>query len=534
MAQIDEREEELSTLSAIYPELSIDADDSFTASLELPVKPVKPLLIRFIPTLRTPASVLGLDGRIVQEEPAAYIERDVEFAHLPPLSLRLTLPNDYPGDQPPAVQLSVMYDWLPRAKLEEMERMVQDLWNDYGRCQILFAYISYLQDAIDNSFDLDQSADGCLVLSASQEAELVKYDVETSQAIFNANTFDCGICLEPKKGSLCYLLKDCGHVFCRSCLQDFYNTAISEGDVTNVKCLSPEKHVSRRPGKKAPRTLRPRELLDMGIEDSMVRRFLEMKRKKKLEADKSTVFCPRTWCQGAARSAKYPPIPKDLAAYDDLESSDDETAISTANGSDSDPRKTKNTKNIPPNPADRLAICEKCTFAFCIVCFAGWHGPFARCYPRDPSELSVEEKASYDYIRLHTSPCPYCSSPTQKTMGCNHMKCFQCNTHFCYLCGSWLDGNNPYQHFNKLGSGCYQRLWELEEGDEGQAPGDGRGFAGARAWEAMAIEAAREAEAREAAEAAQADEDARTARAREGHRDVPIEVVMAQIRLNEI
>ena len=130
----------------------------------------------------------------------------------------------------------------------------------------------------------------------------------------------------------------------------------------------------------------------------------------------------------------------------------------------------------------------------------GWHGEFARCFPRDPSELSAEEKASYDYIRQNTSPCPTCNSPTQKTMGCNHMRCFQCSAHFCYLCGSWLDANNPYQHFNKQGSPCFQRLWELEEGDEGQAAA----FAGARAWEQMAAEVAREADEAEAEAAREA------------------------------
>lgn len=104
--------------------------------------------------------------------------------------------------------------------------------------------------------------------------------------------------------------------------------------------------------------------------------------------------------------------------------------------------------------------------------------------------------------------------------------------------GSWLDGNSPYGHFNKLGTGCFQRLWELEEGDEGQAPGDGRGFVGGRGWEQLAIEAAREAEAQEAAAAAQAEEDARTARAA-GLRDpqddageLPIAVILAHIQLN--
>ncbi|EDN08628.1 conserved hypothetical protein [Histoplasma mississippiense (nom. inval.)] len=41
-----------------------------------------------------------------------------------------------------------------------------------------------------------------------------------------------------------------------------------------------------------------------------------------------------------------------------------------------------------------------------------------------------------------------------------------CNTHFCYLCSSWLFESNPYSHFNDPKGSCYMRLWELEEGHD--------------------------------------------------------------------
>lgn len=220
----------------------------------------------------------------------------------------------------------------------------------------------------------------------------------------------------------------------------------------------------------------------MGLQEPTVRRYVEMKRKKRLESDKNTIYCPRDWCQNPARSQRYPPIPANLADYPDTDESDDES------------------KAVVLDPSDRLSICEnpKCNLAFCRVCYKSWHGPYARCHPRNPNELSEEEKASYEYIAAHTSPCPTCNSPTQKTMGCNHMICAQCQTHFCYLCGAWLESGNPYQHFNKPGTECSGRLWELEEGDEGQGPEDGNGFRGARRWEQMAIEVAREADEAEA------------------------------------
>ncbi|EME47732.1 hypothetical protein DOTSEDRAFT_69617 [Dothistroma septosporum NZE10] len=531
----DPRAEELETITAIFPELLIDPSNSFAATLELPVAPTPALHVRFVPAKPSPPhdsyAHAATDG-------AAHIERDVELSHLPSLTLRLTLPREYPADTPPTVELSTTLDWLVDEKVLELEAEVAKLWEEYGRCQILFSYIDFLQQAAERGFDLNETADGCLVLPADREVQLAAFDAKTKQETFDAGTYDCGVCLEPKKGSACYQMKPCSHVFCRRCLQDFYNNAIKEGDVAGVKCLDPgcgSRHADgRKRTVKHQRTMHPRELLAMGVEESMVRRYVEMKRKKKLEADRTTVYCPRTWCQGPAKSTKYPPIPADLTDYIDNGLSDDDS-----DGGDPADKPKTNTKNAPPDPSDRLAVCEKCSLAFCKVCYMGWHGPFARCYPRDPNELSAEERASYEYIRKNTSPCPYCNAPVSKTMGCNHMSCFNCRTHFCYLCGSWLDGNNPYQHFNKAGTGCYQRLWELEEGDEGQAPEDGRGFAGGRGWEQMAIDAAREADeadAEAAALQAQAEEDQRAAvpAAPEPPANrVPLIVAMAQMQFEE-
>lgn len=532
MADIDEREEELQTIAAIYPELAVDEKDKFTASLDLAITPSKPLYIRFKPSNDETHGHATTYAQTAKAS-AAYIERDLHFSNLPPLKLTVTLPEQYPADAPPTVTLATEQSWLPPSKLEELEQEAANLWEDYGQCQILFAYIDHLQQAAERSFDLDQLEAGCLILPAKAEKALVDFDAATTLAIFSTGTYDCGICLEPKKGSSCFKLAKCGHIFCKPCLQDFYNNAITEGDVAGVRCLSPdcgkETENGRKRKRRSERTLHPRDLFAIGVEESMVRRYVEMKRKKRLEADKSTVYCPRTWCQGAARSPKYPPIPADLASYEMAESSSEEESDGEQAEAIPTKSKPKDVSKVPPDPSDRLAVCEKCQLAFCRVCFMGWHGPFARCFPRDPNELSAEEKASYDYIRMNTSPCPTCSSPTQKTMGCNHMRCFQCNTHFCYLCGSWLDGQNPYQHFNKSGTSCYQRLWELEEGDEGQGPQDGRGFAGGRGWEQMAIDAAREAdeaEAREADEALAREAAAEIAREENG-RAAPLDALDA-------
>jgi len=481
----DEREEELESTIAIYPELVLHGGTS--ASIDLPVTPSSPLLVRFVPPHNTSDDYNGRDNH-------AHVEHDVRLAHLPSLKVQIDLPEGYPSEQPPSARVATDHDWLPSTKISELQQRIATLWEELGRCQTLFAYIDSLQQSAEEGFDLDQSPEGCLTLPTTLESRLVEFNKNVKLSTFNEGTFDCGICLEPKKGISCYRLDGCGHVFCKNCLQDFYNNAIKEGDISTVQCLDPScgKTLGGVRNRTEKKPLHPRELLAMGISEPTARRYVEMKRKKRLESDKNTIYCPRDHCKHPARSSKYPPVPANLLDYPDSDS-------------DSEDAKAKSS-DASYDPNDRLAVCEnpKCRLAFCRVCYKSWHGPYERCHPRDPKELSAEEKASYDYIAANTSPCPYCNAATSKTMGCNHMRCYQCVTHFCYLCGSWLDADNPYQHFNKPGSPCYQRLWDMEGGDNGE----GNEFLGARHWEQMARDVAREADEEEA-RALQLQEDAR-------------------------
>ena len=255
---------------------------------------------------------------------------------------------------------------------------------------------------------------------------------------------------------------DCGHIFCLKCLQDFYNDAIQEGSLSVVRCLTPncaKERAADAPSSKPQRAffISPSELLQIGLPEETVKRYVTLKYKTELEADKDTVYCPRQWCSGAARSKKRK---KPLG----LEFSESTVLETPAEEHQTTPGRPKFDRG------DLLCVCEDCGFAFCSRCLQTWHGEFVSCVPkRGNGELTDEEKASLEYLKLHTSPCPTCAAPAQKTHGCNHMICSRCDTHFCYLCSSWLDPANPYKHYNQQAGGkltsCYMRLWELEGGD---------------------------------------------------------------------
>ncbi|CAF9916802.1 MAG: hypothetical protein GOMPHAMPRED_001109 [Gomphillus americanus] len=464
----DERGIELSSIAAIFPELVIGSDP-FTASLELPISPSRPLLVVFPQlTSNAPASQIAerlehvslqekleLHGPPVSNVTAMLMEVK-EISHLPPLKIDIQLPQDYPSTSPPVIHLSSELSWIPETRLRTLETEAKALWEELGHNQVLYDYIDLLQQAADDGFDLVPKDGSAVTFPATLEVALLDYDLKMKRRKFEESTFDCGVCLEPKKGTACYRLQDCNHVFCVECLQSFYSNCITEGDVYSVKCLAPD--CERKPTLESKRqrltkTLEASELIQIPIPQEQVQRYVMLLRKKRLESNSNTIYCPRKWCQGPARSSK--PVNKD-------ETEDIESIETPADESDK--------KKALPLPSERLCVCEDCGFAFCCVCTQGWHGEFAPCFPRSQYELTTEELASEAYLRKHSQLCPTCRARCQKTMGCNHMECFQCKTHFCYLCRAFLDQENPYKHFNTPLLQCYMQLWVMEEGDGD--PGD--------------------------------------------------------------
>jgi E3 ubiquitin-protein ligase RNF14 len=135
-----------------------------------------------------------------------------------------------------------------------------------------------------------------------------------------------------------------------------------------------------------------------------------------MQSDPAIIYCPRSWCQGAMRSDKYPKI-TDVSQMDDSDSEAEEDNTAQQNGTKADTGPEKRAVGV--RGMERLAVCEDCTLAFCVVCLALWHGDFVRCEPRDKTQLTEEDQASLNFILKSTSPCAYCSVPCQKSYGCN-------------------------------------------------------------------------------------------------------------------
>lgn len=87
-----------------------------------------------------------------------------QVAHLPPLSLQLELPPDYPSTSPPAAGLSAF--WLTPEQLAQLQRHLAQLWQDQAGSPICFAWADWLassaleQLGISHTLTLHAEADG--------------------------------------------------------------------------------------------------------------------------------------------------------------------------------------------------------------------------------------------------------------------------------------------------------------------------------------------------------------------------------------
>lgn len=89
--------------------------------------------------------------------------------------------------------------------------------------------------------------------------------------------------------------------------------------------------------------------------------------------------------------------------------------------------------------------CTECQFVWCFKCHAPWHeGLKCRDY-RKGDKLLRHWASVIEHGQRNAQKCPRCKIHIQKTEGCDHMTCTQCNTNFCYRCGE------KYRHLRFFG-----------------------------------------------------------------------------------
>ncbi|KAH9462200.1 hypothetical protein H4Q26_016894 [Puccinia striiformis f. sp. tritici PST-130] len=376
-----------------------------------------------------------------------------ELRFLPPFELVARLPSGYPVSEAP--ELKIDCEWARLMDIGRGEEEVGRIW---------------IEGTTSNGQDGTIEGQECLAicvdwlehdwLSSTSSPLLFRNHIPSEswdrfrahnrrlmKLEFDNQDFVCPICLETRKGRQSIQLENCGHTFCRNCLQEFFGLMIQEGEVRKVRCCDE--------GCKQGVGISVEELESLVGKNQRIR-YQELVQKLAFDTDPTLGLCPMESCQALVR-----PDP----AFDGSRS-------------------------------EHLRVCNKCGYSFCFVCKKTWHGPTNKCsipylariieeylsLVEDESSLKriqierkvggksklqklideyLEEKANQEWKLSHTTTCVTCFIPVEKIEGCNHMICTKCQTHFCFRCGLKLSPVQPYLHFSDPESGCFNQLMTL-------------------------------------------------------------------------
>jgi hypothetical protein len=108
----------------------------------------------------------------------------------------------------------------------------------------------------------------------------------------------------------------------------------------------------------------------------------------------------------------------------------------------------RSTTSSNPDPH----TCPGCLEPLCTTCHVV-HGTYTCAEYKDIASGGIEALARLKK-ELNIKDCPRCSTPMEKTEGCNHMTCAGCKAHICWVCMEVFKDSRPcYEHMNRAHGG---------------------------------------------------------------------------------
>mmetsp|Transcript_12964 Transcript_12964/g.39194 ORF Transcript_12964/g.39194 Transcript_12964/m.39194 type:complete len:395 (-) Transcript_12964:57-1241(-) len=88
------------------------------------------------------------------------------------------------------------------------------------------------------------------------------------------------------------------------------------------------------------------------------------------------------------------------------------------------------------DPDSPTVLCQRCAYTYCFQC-SGKH---------DPATVTCQqhhdESEFYKWAKKRTKPCPKCGVLEEKNKGCNLIRCANCRSHWCYVCGNLAEADH--------------------------------------------------------------------------------------------
>ncbi|XP_056686925.1 uncharacterized protein [Spinacia oleracea] len=422
---------------------------------------------------------------------------------LSPIILTCLLPRSYPSHYPPSFTISVQ--WLHESEISQLCSMLDLLWNEQPGQEILYRWVEWLPSSSLQHLGFDEelsigpynvesveSVSDRRSFSGSispdiDVASMKSYNSERQHENFLNGCHECCICFSEFAGTK-FLRLPCDHFFCVKCMTTYAEVLVKEGTVNKLQCPNTKCGGMIPPG-----------LLKRLLGGEEFDRWESLMLQKTLDAMPDVVYCPR--CETACLEEKdhHAQCSKCFFSFCSLcrerrhvglacmtpemklKSLEDQPIFSLLK--ESQRRKQRIVMNellsvkeilrdakqcpsckiaITKNGGCNHMVCRQCGQRFCYGC--GRLTGMCDCH-HSPAEPVIEPEQNMalqvrqilrelqvQMVHGNSRPCPSCKQFKAKVGNNNHIFCWACQNHYCYLCRKMVRRSS--EHYGP--KGCKQ------------------------------------------------------------------------------